>query len=405
MKVQRFVGSTSGETLDHVRNALGPNAMILSNRSIEEGIEILACSENDFKDVVQRNEPELVNTEKKTFIRQQPPIIINTSPSPAFDMSDFMGEIRSIRDSLQAQISELSWGKLQEQNPIKSELLRELFGFGFSASLSRYLIEKSPLELDKHQTLEWMKNCLVRNMSTLPDEDAFLDEGGVYALVGPTGVGKTTTTAKIAARYVMRHGSSNLALITTDGYRIGAEEQLRIYGKILGVMVHSVKDEVDLNLALNQLKSKHMVLIDTVGMSQRDQKVSEQIAMLSATDVPLKRLLCVNATTNIETLYEVVSAYTGSGLDGCVLTKIDEAVNLGHVLDVVIRQKLRLYYLSTGQRVPEDINTVNPGELVNQAFVKNKFGSATLYDEIELPAIASAGQQILTKNFTAYVES
>ena len=405
MKVQRFVGSTSGETLDHVRNALGPNAMILSNRSIEEGIEILACSENDFKDVVQRNEPELVNIEKKTFIRQQPPIIINTSPSPAFDMSDFMGEIRSIRDSLQAQISELSWGKLQEQNPIKSELLRELFGFGFSASLSRYLIEKSPQELDKYQTLEWMKNCLVRNMSTLPDEDAFLDEGGVYALVGPTGVGKTTTTAKIAARYVMRHGSSNLALITTDGYRIGAEEQLRIYGKILGVMVHSVKDEVDLNLALNQLKSKHMVLIDTVGMSQRDQKVSEQIAMLSATDVPLKRLLCVNATTNIETLYEVVSAYTGSGLDGCVLTKIDEAVNLGHVLDVVIRQKLRLYYLSTGQRVPEDINTVNPGELINQTFVKNKFGSATLYDEVELPAIASSGQQIPTKNFTAYVES
>jgi flagellar biosynthesis protein FlhF len=320
-------------------------------------------------------------------------------------MSDFMGEIRSIRDSLQAQISELSWGKLQEQNPIKSELLRELFGFGFSASLSRYLIEKSPLELDKYQTLEWMKNCLVRNISTLPNEDAFLDEGGVYALVGPTGVGKTTTTAKIAARYVMRHGSSNLALITTDGYRIGAEEQLRIYGKILGVMVHSVKDEVDLNLALNQLKSKHMVLIDTVGMSQRDQKVSEQIAMLSATDVPLKRLLCVNATTNIETLYEVVSAYSGSGLDGCILTKIDEAVNLGHALDVIIRQKLRLYYLSTGQRVPEDISAVNPSELINQAFVKNKFSSATLYDEVELPAIASTGQQIPTKNESAYVKS
>jgi flagellar biosynthesis protein FlhF len=405
MKVQRFIGSTSGETLDHVRNALGPNAMILSNRSIDEGIEILACSEKDFKDVVHRHDPETLNIDKKTFFKQQAPIIINTPSAPSFDMSDFMGEIRSIRDSLQAQISELSWGKLQEQNPIKSELLRELFGFGFSASLSRYLIEKSPLELDKYQTLEWMKNCLVRNISTLPNEDAFLDEGGVYALVGPTGVGKTTTTAKIAARYVMRHGSSNLALITTDGYRIGAEEQLRIYGKILGVMVHSVKDEVDLNLALNQLKSKHMVLIDTVGMSQRDQKVSEQIAMLSATDVPLKRLLCVNATTNIETLYEVVSAYSGSGLDGCVLTKIDEAVNLGHALDVIIRQKLRLYYLSTGQRVPEDISAANPSDLINQAFVKNKFSSATLYEEVELPAIASTSQQILTKNESAYVKS
>jgi flagellar biosynthesis protein FlhF len=194
-------------------------------------------------------------------------------------------------------------------------------------------------------------------------------------------------------------------LITTDGYRIGAEEQLRIYGKILGVMVHSVKDEVDLNLALNQLKSKHMVLIDTVGMSQRDQKVSAQIAMLSATEVPLKRLLCVNATTNIETLYEVVSAYSGSGLDGCVLTKIDEAVNLGHALDVIIRQKLRLYYLSTGQRVPEDISAANPSDLINQAFVKNKFSSATLYEEVELPAIASIGQQMPTKNESAYVKS
>ena len=405
MKVQRFVGSTSGEALDHVRNALGPNAMILSNRSIDEGIEILACSENDFKDVVQRHDPEMQPIHKTSFPKQQSPIIINTASAPTFDMSDFMGEIRSIRDSLQAQISELSWGKLQEQNPIKSELLRELFGVGFSASLSRYLIEKSPLELDKYQTLEWMKNCLVRNISTLPNEDAFLDEGGVYALVGPTGVGKTTTTAKIAARYVMRHGSSNLALITTDGYRIGAEEQLRIYGKILGVMVHSVKDEVDLNLALNQLKSKHMVLIDTVGMSQRDQKVSEQIAMLSATDVPLKRLLCVNATTNIETLYEVVSAYTGSGLDGCVLTKIDEAVNLGNALDVIIRQKLRLYYLSTGQRVPEDISAVNPSELINQAFVVNKFASATLYEEVELPAIASTSQQVITQKESAYVKS
>jgi flagellar biosynthesis protein FlhF len=405
MKVQRFIGSTSGEALDQVRNALGPNAMILSNRSIEEGIEILACSENDFKDVVQRHDPEIQPIHKTSFPKQQSPIIINTTPAPTFDMSDFMGEIRSIRDSLQAQISELSWGKLQEQNPIKSELLRELFGYGFSASLSRYLIEKSPLELDKYQTLEWMKNCLVRNISTLPNEDEFLDQGGVYALVGPTGVGKTTTTAKIAARYVMRHGSSNLALITTDGYRIGAEEQLRIYGKILGVMVHSVKDEVDLNLALNQLKSKHMVLIDTVGMSQRDQKVSEQIAMLSATDVPLKRLLCVNATTNIETLYEVVSTYTGSGLDGCVLTKIDEAVNLGNALDVIIRQKLRLYYLSTGQRVPEDISAVNPSELINQAFVVNKFTSATLYEDVELPAIASTSQQIITQKESAYVKS
>ncbi|MGQ2966180.1 MAG: flagellar biosynthesis protein FlhF, partial [Methylophilus sp.] len=126
------------------------------------------------------------------------------------------------------------------------------------AALSRQIAEKMPQHIDVHKAPMWAKEVISRNLHTLDDEDALLDKGGVYALVGPTGDGKTTTTAKLAARYVMKHGTQNLGLITTDSYRIGGYEQLRIYGKILGVMVHAVKDEEDLKIALNELKGKHM---------------------------------------------------------------------------------------------------------------------------------------------------
>jgi flagellar biosynthesis protein FlhF len=237
--------------------------------------------------------------------------------------------------------------------------------------------------------LQWSKNVLIRNLSAVSGEEKFLDEGGVYALVGPTGVGKTTTTAKLAARYVMRHGTKNLALITTDAYRIGAHEQLRIYGKILGVMVHSVKDEVDLRIALEELKSKHMVLIDTVGMSQRDQMVTEQISMLNGTKFPVKRLLCLNTTSNIETLNEVVSAYRGSGVEGCILTKLDEAAVLSNTIDVVLRQKLRLFYVGTGQRVPEDLAVANAKLLVESAFKKLEATEHNHFDDSELSTLMS----------------
>jgi flagellar biosynthesis protein FlhF len=245
--------------------------------------------------------------------------------------------------------------------------------------------------------LRWIKTVLARNLSTITNEDAILDQGGVFALVGPTGVGKTTSTAKLAARCVIRHGPEKLALITTDAYRIGGHEQLRIYGKILGVMVHSVKDESDLRIALKELRSKHTVLIDTVGVSQRDQNVAEQVAMLSDTGANVKRLLCLNATSTNETLNEVVRAYQGSGLAGAIMTKLDEAASIGSVLDVVIRQKLKLFYISNGQRVPEDLHLADSAMLIDRAFRLKRDVAASQYSDDELPLIMSnarsAGQE------------
>jgi len=302
------------------------------------------------------------------------------------EMRQMMEELRSMRSMMEAQLAEISWGAQHRREPMKATVMREMLAAGFSASLARYLTEKLP-EHDGVDGMAWIKGILMRNLAAAPDENAILDNGGVFALVGPTGVGKTTTTAKLAARCVMRHGAGKLALITTDGYRIGGFEQLRIYGKILGVMVHSVKDEADLRIALAELKNKHTVLIDTAGASQRDQMVAEQVAMLSGADTPVKRILCMSATSTGETLNEVVRAYKGNGLAGAIITKLDEAATIGSVLDVIIRQKLQLQYIANGQRVPEDLHLARPNFLIDRAFKMKRETAPFQYQDDELPLV------------------
>ncbi|MFA5923651.1 MAG: hypothetical protein WC856_20560 [Methylococcaceae bacterium] len=185
------------------------------------------------------------------------------------------------------------------------------------------------------------------------ESDDIISKGGVYALIGPTGVGKTTTAAKLAARAVACYGADSVALLTTDSYRIGAYEQLKIYGKVLGVPVHSVSGLDDLCSTLSALRHKHLVLIDTVGMGQRDERVSDQNEMFDAAGVPC--LLFLNASSSGDTLDEVVRKFRSKQLLGCIATKLDEAVDPGVVLDIVARHSLVMHYMTDGPQVPEDL--------------------------------------------------
>ncbi|TYQ13848.1 UNVERIFIED_ORG: flagellar biosynthesis protein FlhF [Zoogloea ramigera] len=500
MNVKKFTAPTSREALRKVREALGPDAVILSNRQADGMVEILALANDDAASlampaphspmaepapsldfdaaIAQRSQrldarlephfdeapympPRQSQPPQQTMQptarqaqppqqamqplhhhaaqqaqqAQQPPRRVVASPSSyatktaaaaapasmpaqprapqldadqvsamvasavasakqsaAAEMQDMMSEIRAMRGMMQTQLAEIAWGSTQAREPQKAAVLREMLAAGFSASLARYLIDKLPANRDVADSMRWIKTVLTRNLSAMANEDALIDQGGVFALVGPTGVGKTTSTAKLAARCVMRHGPDKLALITTDAYRIGAHEQLRIYGKILGVMVHSVKDEADLRIALKELRNKHTVLIDTVGVSQRDQMVTEQVSMLQGAGSDVKRLLCLNATATQETLSEVVRAYQGSGLAGCIMTKLDEAAAIGNVLDVVIRQKLNLFYVSNGQRVPEDLHLADPAYLIDRAFKLKRDVVNTQYLDNELPLLMSGSQ-------------
>ncbi len=408
MNVKKFSGNTSRDALRLVRDALGPDAVILSNRTVNGTVEILALASEDLsslaapaveKEVRQESVLAAFAAKRKTEGEQASGLAQaldaarhggaaeSGKDAGRDEMAQMMNEIRSMRGMLETQLAELSWSSQQQREPGKAAVMREMLAAGFSASLARYLTEKMPDSEKTQRGMSWIKTILARNLVTVGNENEILDKGGVFALVGPTGVGKTTTTAKLAARCVMHHGAGKLALITTDGYRIGGYEQLRIYGKILGVMVHSVKDEADLRIALDELKNKHTVLIDTAGAGQRDQMVAEQVAMLSGADMPVKRLLCLNATSTGETLSEVVRAYRGDGLAGCIMTKLDEAATIGSVLDVMIRQKLKLYYVANGQRVPEDLHLANQQYLVDRAFKLKRETAPFRYQDDELPLV------------------
>ncbi|KAG8151366.1 flagellar biosynthesis protein FlhF [Burkholderia catarinensis] len=313
-----------------------------------------------------------------------------------------MHELGELRGMMEEQFDNLMWHDRQRRSAVHGALTKHLFAAGFSAQLVRMLVDNLPSG-DGAQTFEqaaeWAQSVLAANLPVLDSEDALMERGGVFALMGPTGVGKTTTTAKLAARCVMRFGASKVALLTTDSYRIGGHEQLRIFGKILGVPVHAVKDGGDLALALSELRNKHIVLIDTIGMSQRDRAVSDQIAMLHGANAQVQRLLLLNATSHGDTLNEVVQAYRSAGehpqagsadLAGCILTKLDEATHLGGVLDTVIRYKLPVHYVSTGQKVPENLYVASTKFLLKSAFCVPRDGSPFVPQDEDMPTLLSA---------------
>lgn len=398
MNVRRIIAKTTREAMRQLRDALGPDAVILANRQTGDGVEIMALPPEDVASLaVHVDEP-------RPRARRQPEAM--AEPAPAFAAAparapaaekeggmlaqNVLREIRKMQSRLEAQLSDLSLRDLIGRDPARSHVMRELLGAGFSSALARQIVEKMPAA-EAEQALAWAKASLIRNLPVMESEADMLEAGGVCALMGPTGAGKTTTTAKLAARFVVRHGAEKLALLTTDGYRIGGHEQLRIYGRILGVSVHAVRDASDLRLALAELRNKHTVLIDTVGMSQRDQAVGEQVEMLCQAGRPIKRLLLLNATSHGETLNEVVRAYRAKGLDGCILSKIDEAATLGPALDCAIRHQLSVHYLAAGQRVPEDLHLANRQYLIHRAFKLKQENSPFRLQEDELPFAFAGG--------------
>lgn len=372
MRVRKFSGKTAGEALRKVKEALGPDALILSNRPVAGGVEITALASDDaavLSQPVQAEEPQIDRAE----------------------MADIIDEIRTMRSMLEEQLAGFAWGDMERRDPVKVAAMRKVLGAGFSPKLSRQMMDKMPPLKTEREAIDWIKAALVRNLAVANPEADIVDRGGVFALVGPTGVGKTTTTAKLAARCVVRHGAGKLALVTTDSYRIGAYEQLRIYGRILGVPVHAVKDAAELSLILHELKDKHLVLIDTIGMSQKDQKVIDQVAMLSGCEADVERVLLLNATSSGDTLDDVVRAYRGSGLGGCILTKVDEAIGMGSSLDVIMRNKLVLHFIANGQRVPEDLHAANSKYLIDRAFRAVREDSPHALKGVEYPLMMAGG--------------
>ncbi|MDR0634593.1 MAG: flagellar biosynthesis protein FlhF [Azoarcus sp.] len=277
-----------------------------------------------------------------------------------------MEEISGIRGVIERELTGISWNETRRAAPVRAAVLGQLLATGFSSVVARELAATVGADASAGQAVENLTAVLGRRLKLRADDSEIIDGGGVFALVGPTGVGKTTTVAKLAARFVTRHGAGHLALVTTDGYRIGAQEQLRIYGRILGVPVFAVRNAAELRQGLLDLRGKRMVLIDTMGMSQRDRTVAAQAEMLAGAG-EVRRLLLLNATCRGDTLDDVVKAFSGPETAGCILTKEDEAASLAPAIDVVVRHGLDVCYITDGQRVPEDLHLPNRAHLLRRA--------------------------------------
>lgn len=374
MNIRKFIAPTARQALKDIRNELGDEAVILSNRKVEGGVEIIALASEE---ITQMTDTVVREKARDTRFKEQ-----TARSSPAVPEASILGEIKVMHSMLQQQIAALSRNGVQQRDLNASGFLCSMLNAGFSAQLARQLLDNMPA--GKMQGESWVNQVLKRNLRVAGEQDDIVVRGGVYALTGPTGVGKTTTTAKLAARAVVRYGADRVALLTTDSYRIGAYEQLKIYGKILGVDVHAVKGAEDLRLTISSLRNKHLVLIDTVGMGQRDERVGGQSEMFDAASVP--RLLLLNAASGGDTLEEVVRMYHSDMVIGCIPTKIDEAVNLGAVLDVVVRHRLVMHYMTNGQCVPEDMHPVNLDYLLHRALKPAERKTPFTLDETEFPA-------------------
>jgi flagellar biosynthesis protein FlhF len=273
-----------------------------------------------------------------------------------------LDELRAMKGLIEDRFGALAFMDRLQRQPRQAQLTHRLLDLGFSPALVRKLVDGLPDDCDE---IAWAAGVLERNLPCGEAEPALEDIGGVYALVGATGVGKTTSTAKLAAAFATRHGAANLGLVTLDAYRVAAHEQLRAYGRILGVPVHTAHDRASLEDLLDLLSGKRLVLIDTAGMGQRDARTRELLEMLSHRN--LQRLLVLNAAAQGETLDDVLQAYRAGSCRGVILSKVDEAVKLAPALDALIRHKLKVLAVANGQRVPEDWHRLSAGALVRQA--------------------------------------
>jgi flagellar biosynthesis protein FlhF len=364
MKIKRFVAQDMRQALRMVRETLGEEAVILSNKTVDGGVELTAAVdlvEEDQAETVDRRIPERrqENTTPPRGAKQ-------TGAQVSADaLEEMRREMQNMRRWMQAELSSMSWYDLGQRAPHSQELLGRLMSLGLSADLARRLAERVHGIDEPEQA--WRKALyLLASEIRIYDHD-LLEQGGVVALVGPTGVGKTTTIAKMAARHALRHGHRSVALVTTDSYRIGARDQLQTYGRILNVPVRSVASADEMDAALNELSERRLILVDTAGMAAAHERIADQFETLSAVGSGLTTLLTLSATTEAAAVQRALRVFNDFHAGACVLTKLDEAASLGGLLAALVQADLAVAFCTDGQRVPEDLQTARAHPLVTRA--------------------------------------
>ena len=448
MKIKRFVAKDMRTALTEVKEFLGPDAIILSNKKVAGGVEIVAAVDPEAAPAkAKAAEPEVAASSNVRTSRldirvgdddedSQPPadslrallarqMIKQQKAAPEAPMAavkpltqkgqaaddvirpfaqksaaaaperqnsvaaginlqelsslhkqqaslmqqqfDAMRqEMLSMKHLLQHQVSGLMWQDLARREPVRALVIEQLRQLGLTEAMADQLACFMPEDISDSDAWRCALDLLAGQLTTTNDD--IMRRGGVIALVGPTGVGKTTTVAKLAAQFAKRHGAEQVALITTDTFRIGAFEQLATFGRIIGCPVKQARDHEELALLLTQLQQRKLILIDTAGMSQRDVRLAENLsALVHNSRVKIKSYLVLSATSQARVMQETVDHFKRISLAGCIFTKLDECLSLGEIINVAIQNALPVSYLTNGQRVPEDIDIAEAATMVAQA--------------------------------------
>jgi len=403
MKVKRFFSSSMQEVLKMVREDLGPDAVILSNDKVDGGVEIVAALDYEEEaaaktvDAPSQASPSKVarmHAEKHLRLQKEMdrakqhiasvrsqqkspaqgmPETLAVSPSAASVPTNGWAELSDMK----AQLQELK-GMINDQaaaRPVQNvhagmTLVQQQTDNMLESLCIAKPIRDSLLQTVKSETdfeSAWVRIREQLEGAISVEYGEIIDQGGVIALVGPTGSGKTMTIGKMAARYVMKYGAEGIALVTTDRYRIAAHEQLKVFGRILNVPVHSVDESNSLDNILDKLSNKKLILIDTAGLMHSDSCWAEQLQEIKMSAHQVQPYLVMSAVGQYQVMCSSYHHYKMVGLSGAILTKIDEAVSLGEAISFLIDSRLRAAYFTDGQRVPEDIHRLNKTEFVDKA--------------------------------------
>lgn len=294
--------------------------------------------------------------------------------------SDMNEELRTLRRMLETQLATLAWNDLSRRSPIQTELLKQLTQLGLAQELATEVVTQMPTRLELAEAHRLALALLARKIEATGER--WMDAGGVVALVGATGVGKTTLIAKLAARWVMRHGTRDIALISTDSVRIGAQEQIQTLGRLLGVPAYAIDGAAELADVLDHLGDKRMVLIDTAGLSPRDPRLEQELKLLAAASQRLETTLVLSASAQAGAIEEAVTRFAPAKPTTCMLTKLDEATSLGGAISTLIRARLPVTYVSEGQRVPEDLAPARAHQLIARAVDLSRKSGASVDEDL-----------------------
>jgi flagellar biosynthesis protein FlhF len=320
-----------------------------------------------FSDLMKNVEPAIDETVKEEPVVPAPVAEEKESPSEKL-LSEVTRELKSLRTTLDTKLSRINFAARHVNNPnstpIRSELLHRLAVMSVSRKLSIKIANRFANHTNFDFVFTQAQELLAKVLPIA--EDDLLEIGGVIALVGPTGVGKTTSVAKIAAQFTLKHGGNQVALITTDNYRIAAHEQLNTYGRILNIPVKIASSAEELKQLIQGFSDKKLVLIDTAGMSQRDMKLIEQINTLKENNLSVKSYLVMSAATEYKAMNEIIDAFHIFKPQAAILTKLDEAATIGSALSSLIEHNLALSFITNGQQVPEDMRHPCARDLIAQ---------------------------------------